>query len=375
MPLIFGLLSILALYLTATKGQGGAKTSVTLFFAGLLGTIIILNAWLRPPRFLPNAPTSGMSVRIAKDIRVGLARPSGTEFLLLDGGSYAARGVDGGDLERRLSDKLGRPIHVLSLTLPGGNQYERWSVLRNAIALLGDDERSRLQDSKVTMLLEIHGQYDRYPLVQLRRNRYTDRAYAYLGLPVAMQLIDSEDGRMEFGQRVRQWSDVLVHVSLNVFNLGAATRIVPTESIAAAGDFEGLKKPARGYRFKGMRAVLEGLNDDPANAAGELPIANILARRERTAELFGAREVGAIYFSVPTPRLGDLQYARAFCGAFTDVACIDHGNRTLLKRLDNRRFWYDDGHLQARGAKIYTRWLAIQLTRKMKATESSGAAE
>lgn len=372
LPLILGLACLLVLQLVVVGDQARGRTAPLLFLAGFAGALLAVHAWLQPPRYLPAASTSAVSKRIAEDLRAALRDGRQHDIVLLDGGSYTARGVDQAQLEARLSQRLGRPVTVLADALAGGNQYERWSVLRNGLALLDADERRRLGQQRITLLLEIHGQYDRYPLVQLRRNRYSDRAYAYLQPDVALASARAEHGPMDAGARLRQWSDVVVHAAANAFNVGAATRVVDAAGVEPAGGFDGIGKPARGYRFKGMKKVLRSLDQDPDGHAGKLPQANIRARRERIAGLFGATPE-VIYYSVPTPRVGDLQYARAFCHQFRQFDCIDHARPALLRRLDAKRFWYDDGHLQRRGARLYTRWLSWHVAERMK-QEGAGAA-
>ncbi|GAA3931701.1 hypothetical protein [Luteimonas lutimaris] len=372
LPLVLGTLALLVLQFIVVRGHGRARAVIGVFVVGLAVGVLALNSWLAPPRFLPAASTSSLAKSVANDIRQGLGTPDLEGFFILDGGSYSARGVDDAMLEQRLSRRLGAPIQVLTLSLAGGNQLERWKVLENALALLDRDERDAFLASRKTLLLEIHAQYDRYPLVQLRRNRYSDRAYAYLDTEVALEVARTERGRMEPDEYRRLWIDVLGHAMVNIMNIGLATRVVSAEDVLPGGGYDPLDGPARGYRFKGTKSARQSLKQPPLEAE-ELPWHNIERRRARYARVLdGGSKPQIIYFSVPTPRTFDLTYARGFCAAVSGFSCIDHSHWGLLERLDDKRFWYDDGHMQRRGAEIYTRWLSSRLAKAVKQTGEQG---
>lgn len=356
LPLVFGLLSLIALHLMVVRGQAPRRRTVALFVAGLAAGTVAMGWWLAPPRYVPDASTSALAVEVADDIRRGLRRGEAGGFVILDGGSFSARGVDDEMLERSLAAGLDSPPTVLTLSLAGGNQLERWSVLRRAIALLTREERERFLAAPMVLLLEIHAQYDRYPLVQLRRNRGSDRAYAYLDMPTLREAFRADHGDRDLDHRLQQWGDVARHVAVNLANAGLATRVVPPDEVEGQGGYVPLERSSRGYRFPGTKAVRQHLKQ-PVQMEEELPWRNIELRRDRYARVLGDRP-RVIYFSVPTPREFDLDYARGFCAAVTDYPCIAHDHWTLLHRLDDAGLWYDNGHMQRGGAEIYTPWLS-----------------
>ena len=364
LPLVFGLASLLALHLIVVQGELARKAVIGLFAFGLAAGVAALGWWLAPPRYLPSAPTSGLAVAIAEGIRSGLSSQEPVHFLIVDGGSHSARGVSDAMLGDRLADGLGTPVQVLSVTLAGGNQLERWSVLRRAMALLDARERARFESAPKTLLLEIHSQYDRYPLVQLRRNRHSDRAYAYLDSAVFREALRAEHGEMDRQVLFRQWADVVVHAAINVMNVGLAPRVASAGEGQPRTGYAPLDRAVRGYRFPGTKAVRQSVRKPPG-PIGDVPWRNVKLRRDRYVQLLG-RTPETIYFSVPTPRVADLDYARAFCEGIVDARCLTHGHRGLLARLDHAQLWYDNGHLQRRGAEIYTRWLAGRLVGVMK---------
>ena len=366
MALTFGLSSLVLLQLIVVRGRWPIGKVLLVFGCGLFVGVVLINAWLQPPRFLPRATTSGLSMGLAQGIREGLSDPETSEFVLIDGGSYTARGVDDQLLERGLSGSLKRKVKVLALSLPGGNHYERWSVLRNGLALLDADTRHRFEQSRITLLLEIHSSYDHYPLAQLRKNKYSDRAFAYLQPGVALAAALADHGPMRQELRRKMWVDVLSHGATNAFNVGAFHRFVPSSEVEPGSGYQALLKPARGYRYRGMRKAAAAFRERSANFPAGFPEKNIEARRRRIYKLLAARRpVRTIYYSTPSLNGGDLLYSYAFCRRFTQYACIDHAKWQLLKRLDSKDMWYDNVHMQRRGAELYSAWLARQLAVEM----------
>lgn len=368
LPITLGLLSLLVLQLMMVRGHWSGRRLLLLFGGGLLVAVVCIHLWLRPPRFLPDASTSGLSKQLALDIRDGLSDPATSEFFLVEGGSYSARGLDGQELQKRLSIRLKRPVKVLVVSAPGANQYERWSIVRNGLALLDKETRSRFEAARITVLMEIHANYDRRPLVQLTRNRHTDRAYAYLQPDVAWAAAQVDHGRMEPEDRRRLWKDVFAHSAINAFNIGAALRAVPVGRVVPSRGFVPMTASAPGFRFRGMKAALQAFEEKTGRVRGGLPERNIAARRERIAALLGSDSPRFIYYSVASVRPQDLIYGHAFCRKFQQFTCIDHAQSGLLKRLNAKRFWYDNGHMQKQGAKIYTRWLARRLAQELKSS-------
>ena len=356
LPLVFGLLSLIALHLMVVRGQAPRRRTVALFLAGLVAGTVAMGWWLAPPRYVPDASTSALAVEMADDIRRGLRRGEAGGFVILDGGSFSARGVDDQMLERSLAAGLDSPPTVLTLSLAGGNQLERWSVLRRAIALLTREERERFLAAPMVLLLEIHAQYDRYPLVQLRRNRGSDRAYAYLDFPTALDALRGDDGNPGMGQRLQQWGEVARHVTVNLTNAGLATRIVPPDEVKGRGGYVPLERSSGRSGFRGTRAVRQRLKQ-PIQMEHDLPWRNIELRRDRYARVLGSQP-RIIYFSVPTLREVDLDYARGFCAALPDYPCITHEHAKLLRSLDDAGLWFDTQHMQRGGAEIFTPWLS-----------------
>lgn len=367
LPLLLGLTSLVVLHSVVVKGGQQRKRTIAMYLFAMAVSVIAVGAWMQPPRFLPTASTSGLVVKIADDLKAALSDPKKPEIVLIDGGSFAARGIDGDRLEQRLEEKAGRKFKVVFLAVPGGNQPERRALLEDAISLLTHRERAQLSGSDVTMMLEIHEEYDRYPLAQLAKNPRSDRAYAYMRPGIAWDALKDGIGDLETGRRIQLLEDAMVLASSNALNVGKASRVRPASSVSPLAEQMTLRRPKESFRFRGLRDVIgsEGKRDD--SIVDEFPEGNIRKRREHIAAASGVREPRVIYFSVPSMTLRHMRYAQGFCIKYASESdgCITHGNLRLLRRLNHKKYWYDGGHLLEPGAAQYTRWLADRLALEM----------
>ena len=367
LALTLGLACLLLLQLVVVaRNRSRGKAAIAAFCVGLVVVGASLYAWFLPPRYLPSASTAALSRQLAEDVKAGLADPENTEFFLVDGGSYTARGIDSRELQESLSKQLGRRVKVLVVAVAGGNHPERWTILGNGLALLDAPTRARFSNSRITLLLEIHPNYDRRPLTRLDQNGFSDRAYAYLGPSTAWRATGLDHGAMEWQERIDLWRSVWSHAAMNLFNVGAAARLVAAEEVVPVASFDPVTQAAPGFSFRGMGAALEAFDNRSKRVRGGIPTRNVEARRRQLVALTGAPHANVIYYSVASARPQDLAYAYAFCRQVQGDPCVHHARRGLLKRLDASRFWHDNSHLQKVGAGLYTRWLARMLVREVQ---------
>ena len=67
------------------------------------------------------------------------------------------------------------------------------------------------------------------------------------------------------------------------------------------------------------------------------------------------------FYSVPSMQGANVAYARRFCAAITNFACIIGQDPELLADLRHGADWYDFDHLQGSAPKVFTRWLGDRL--------------
>ena len=365
LPIGLGVSALLVLQLMMVRGRR-TRWTVAWFAAGLVLGVAGIGLWIAPPRYLPAGGGSSVAVALAQDLGAALSDPEKPGIVLMDGGSYSARGVDPDQMETRLEKKTGRPYEVVALALPGANQTERRVLLVDALSLLSREQRAALHETPVTLLLEIHEQYDRYPLQQLAQNPRSDRAFGYMRPSVIWHLWQTGLGKMRSEDRVSLVEDVISLGAVNAMNAGIATRVDPADQVQRASAFAGLRRADKSFRFKGLREALAEARKSPAEI--DFPLRKINDRREHIVASLAARQTRIIYFSVPTTTAHHTRYAKAFCHDQTPpgAACIDHANRWLLRKLNHRKYWFDAGHLLEPGAAQYTRWLTDRLILKLE---------
>lgn len=360
LPIGLGVGALLVLQLLVVRGRR-SRWTLAWFCSGLVLGVVAIGLWIAPPRYLPSGSGSRVAVTLAQDLGEALSDPAKPHIVFLDGGSYSARGVDPARMEARLASKTGRAYRVVALALPGANQTERRVLLEDALSLLSPEQRAALHEARVTLLLEIHEQYDRYPLQQLVENPRSDRAYGYLRPSTIWHLRHKGFEQRREEDRIPLIRDVISLGAVNAVNAGIATRVDPVGKVQRASAFIGLRRADDSFRFKGLNKVIAEARKPPADI--DFPVRNIADRRRHIVESFDARAARVVYFSVPSTTVDHVRYAKAFCRdqAPPGAACIDHANRWLLRRLNHRKYWFDAGHLLEQGAAQYTRWLTDRL--------------
>ena len=84
-------------------------------------------------------------------------------------------------------------------------------------------------------------------------------------------------------------------------------------------------------------------------------------REPRERKLWGSFGADWIYFGVPSTRPDQLRYIRSFC-ASTRAPCVVP-DETLIRELESPRHWRNAGHMNRRGAGVYSRWFAREVAR------------
>jgi hypothetical protein len=193
-------------------------------------------------------------------------------------------------------------------------------------------------------------------LAQFGSNQDTNRAYEYTTLENSwnmLRALESPGVHLPFDGAYR-WP-LFRHTMVNAFSIGAFERYVAEDSIDMGWGIVGDARPSR--RFKGLQSQIQ-LARQPQIEPNRLPWLKDV-RERRTRRLWRRYLTNFAYFGIPSPRLEQLSYVRQFCAA-TEGPCICP-DADLLMALDDRKYWRDESHLRAPGARIYSRWLAERL--------------
>lgn len=277
-----------------------------------------------------------------------------TNVLLIDGGSLAQKGIDAGLLEKEL-ERRGYSVRAVRLALSAANHFERYELYRDLVDRL---PRSAHPGQRWILLAEACVQYDLEPLAQFHGNRDTTRALHYLTPANALQAIlalrDPELDPPAVG--FWQW-DFARQVAINAFNVGEANRLVPFDEVKAdRGAVPGSRERLR--RNVDIEPILSEIRRPTPDPAPPRWLKRI--RERRLSQLWGDRLDEVVYFGTPSTRVDQLKHVRGVCGK-TKRKCIPPTDPEQYRRLESRGYWIDEAHLNRKGAREYTKWLAQRL--------------
>lgn len=273
--------------------------------------------------------------------------------LIIDGGSYAQRGIDP-VLLTKLLKKGGYSVRVVTLAMSAANHFERHQLYRDLVSRLPPKADPK---QRWVMMAEVQMQYDTQPLAQVARNHDTTRNLHYLTpTNTYYALLAQRDPSLE-PPSLEPWRwDLFRQTAINALNVGVSDRLVELEGAKVAK--VGLRR-SRGFSGEfDMEGVMEEVSSP--SPLRKPPRWTRRIRERRLLETWGSRLDELVYFSVPSTRREQLEYGTNFCEV-TRRPCIAPHDSKLLRRLKARRYWKDVGHMNSMGAQRYTEWLAARV--------------
>lgn len=367
------MLTLLALVLAAylalrlvfvEEGQApGNRGLPLLFVACLLAASALGQVAFRQLSWVPDTAASAVLKQGLADIRVALEDPQVRRVLVVDGGSYPARGLDGQLLARLLSGTDGVPTAVVQLSIPGGNHLERIAMYRDFVGLLGASDLERLNRREVVLMLEVHAGYDHDPLAQYETGKFTDRTYAYLSPSLAwagFRAWRHFNGEASLVESLRLAGELASHAAVNAFGVGMLHRHERMDQIEAQPGYLPMREVRRDFNFRGLRNVrARSLDGERPPLAPEVERFSRW-RVDAVERALGGVQARTVFYALPSSNAVGMTYTQSFC-AWTGHACIAIDDGEMVAQLDDARFWFDSGHLMPPGADLYTRWLAGRL--------------
>jgi hypothetical protein len=296
----------------------------------------------------------GTPAERAKYVVKRLKAPKEKNILLIDGGSYAARGVSERALQHALR-KLGYSVRVVHMAMGAANHFERQTLYRRIVSQLGPRTKKK---QRWIYLAEVHKQYDSSPLAQFTPNADTARAEDYMTPAAAwsaLNALNSEHIKKEKAPLKLRLA-VLRNALARSFNAGIASRLVNSKKVRARSGYAAHRASKR-FRFRGLDKLLAEARKPTAQKISPWLFEQ---RAPQEREIWGEYLDRWVYFGVPSTQPAQLAYITSFC-KLSKRKCISPRDLTLLRQLNNRKHWKDRGHLSASGSKIYTQWLAKEL--------------
>lgn len=304
--------------------------------------------------YVPSTDPSRLAKYGVNALAAALKRPK-ENLIVVEGGSYAVRGIEP-DLLRKELDDLGYRADIVQLALGAANHFERYILFSD---VLGHPKLKNLvQHPNLVLMAEVQRNYDQQPLDQLQENQDTRRAFHYISPVNAGYALWSlwAGGGEAVNLKHPLWT-ASRHALVNAFNVGLLDRVTPLKKIKSrqgyvAGGING------GYRFKGLAPVMKRASG-PLIAEKTGPWI-FSVREARLKKLWGKRLDHWVYYGVPSTRADQMTWLRSVC-AETKVPCIAPSDMELLSDLDKKANWRDKGHVTSRGSVLYTKWLAKRL--------------
>ena len=276
--------------------------------------------------------------------------------VLIIGSSFSEAAVDPDALAETLG-RSGRAAAVQRLAAGGAPHLERLHYLKEYLV--------RAKRKPQLVLFEIAGGYDSGPLYQVHQMRFSDRMVAMMDGSSAwwaLRWLSTADG-LSLVQRLSLGSEILTQLALHVSHIGFLWNSAPVHE-AAAYDDGGSPPPTRfsDEDTAELLARAAAARDLKPDWPSEVPtgwMSAFLAAEIATLQRHGAGRFA--FYSVPSMQGANVAYARRFCAATTNFACIIGEDPELLADLRHGADWYDFDHLQGSAPKVFTRWLGDRL--------------
>ena len=276
--------------------------------------------------------------------------------VLVIGSSFSEAGMDPDALAEALGSS-GRAAAVQRLAVGGAPHLERLHYLKEYLA--------RAKRRPQLVLFEIAGGYDSGPLYQVHQMRFSDRMVAMMDGSSAwwaLRWLAGANG-LSMLQRFTLGSEILGQLSLHVSHIGFFWNSAPVGE-AATYDTGGSPPPTRfsdddTAELVEQAAAARDLKPDWPPDVPTLWMSAFLAEEIATLQRHGVERFA--FYSVPSMQGANVAYARRFCAAMSEFACIVGEDPELLASLRHAADWYDLDHLQGAGREVFTRWLGDRL--------------
>lgn len=357
--LLLALLALIVLRsLIVRIGERRAWTAIVLYLATAMVGMWAIHQTIWSLQLVPPSATAKVLRGAIDDLKAQLAVDDGSAILLIDGGSFPARGLDGEKFAAAVQRASGRRIRAVQLTLPAANHFERFRMYEALLDSLSEQELAQVSSREVWLMLEVQAEYDVAPLAQFAKNAFSDRTYWYMSPANALQVLRSllivSQGSL--AADLKAAGLVGLHALVNASNIGTAGRAVRLGKVPAAPGYAPLRNKDWRGRFPGTSAVARSLRYRGETVDWSRYTWNERRRIPRLRRLLEHHVDKMLFYSMATMKSSQMRYAKEFCLRTPEPCMAPDGN--VLRRLNHPSMWFDGGHLSRRGADVYTGWLA-----------------
>ncbi len=336
-----------------------------LFTLGLAACISLISFAFSTGHLNYNTVTNRLSHQLQLE-----AQDTAKNIIILDGGSYTHRAIDGKSLEQSLANQ-GFSVKVYQASLPGANHFERARIL---VPLLSElQKRNDIGQSRIIYLREAHSGYDTYPLYQVRD--VNDRVVAYSS-PISswrqIKAMRSSTSEPLTAPQKEAESTLLKATGINALGIGRlreAVRRADLKPYPGYNPIEKNRKPVPAATIEKAATFMESHILGP-NAATGAPSARAKQRWAWSQDSVSSplnqlksQLVDVEFNFLPiTTNLRDIRYFNSFCRDQQNKCLfVDQRYVELTRGFDSDDYWSDPNHLSILGAEAYTDWLANKI--------------
>lgn len=269
------------------------------------------------------------------------------------GASYSRNALDDIALTKALRAR-GYPHRAVNLSLEGASLQERQAHIESFIRLAG-----RAPD---VVFLELAHEYDDDPVYVFRVAKFSDRAIEQFSPDAAFWSAKGLAQGQCHGKAscAKAWLLLQAHTVMNSANLGLLATGRAASDIAGRASYDPQDAPREVFNLT-TGEITAQLADADATAPDAAPSWARLFRQYQRDDLAAAGARRVAYYYPPVLSGTERNYVANICRTeLSDFPCIAPVDKKLLKRLSGE-IWFDERHLQRKGADIYTSWLADQI--------------
>ena len=277
--------------------------------------------------------------------------------VLIVGSSLTAMGLNPRWIEDALSSSRS-DVEIHTFSVGGLNIFEQDYYVDKLI-----EELARPPD---IILLEVSHVWDeKIPVGWPKSSLLARRAIVYSDLTRAFwatRLL--ADHPEPFTSDVRSIGVVFANAIHRLLNLGTLNTLVRRDEIAPLDSFTPFNTTKDNFSTRDLERGLRDLEAPLPNFLAADSIGRPLRRfREYQRDKYQTRGVPTIgYFSPPSLDLEHRTHAKAFCATAEERFCSDAEASTLRVSLSGEQIWFNQYHLQEPGAKLYSSWLATEIS-------------
>lgn len=313
---------------------------------------------------VPVTPVARMVKGEGDRLRAALVDREIDTVIIMTGSSLSRQGVDPDVFEAELS-AAGRDVLLVKLAMGGAGHFER-----NYAHRLFEDRylaHLDLDGRRVVFMDEVDFSYDETPLSLLDNSFGTERAFAFIDAPTALQIwhqtrsLEDLTGD-DYGLAGDVTEELFRHGLANMVFFGGTRRYQTWDDVRATSGTN-----LNDARYRGPRRSVEYTISVVQQTEGRLrPRFHWypeLVENRIAASNADLTHMERVWYVPPTRTPPRGVYGVQFCRYFDgEIPCLNaYGDIDFMTSVTEIDFWKDYQHFNRQGAEMYSRWLAQRL--------------